>query len=320
MELRHVRYFVAVADQLSFRAAAAKLHVSQPSLSAQIRQLEEEIGVRLLERDTHRVKVTLAGQRFLQGCRGILRSVEDNTWAAQSIAKGEAGMISVGFVSSLGLSLMPGVMRDYGRKFPNAELELVEMDSSQQIKALHDHQLDLGFIGLGLTSEKMSGLNVATVVEEQLYVVVPENHRLGVEARRFGRPLALSDLSAESFLFAARSTAPVFNPWLVVLCHEAGFQPNIRRETGQPVTVLNYVAAGLGISILPAQFCRLSVEGVTFIRLTQPAPRYRYSAAWSRHNRHPGIPHLVRVAQMAARKCQHTMPAVMPRRRRDTRA
>ncbi|QHN04899.1 LysR family transcriptional regulator [Granulicella sp. WH15] len=302
MELRHLRYFLAVADELSFRGAAEKLHVAQPSLSSQIRLLEEEMEVRLLERDTHRVTLTPAGRSFLESCRRTLRAVDDDTRTAQSIARGEAGRISIGFVASLGLGLLPGILREYSRQFPKIELEINEMDSTQQIKALQEHRLDLGLIGLGLSSDEMSDLRMATVVEEKLYAAVPQDHPLAKAARRSSRPLPLARLANESFFFGARSSAPVFNPWLVVLCHEAGFQPHIRQEAGQPITVLNYVAAGLGVTILPAQFCRLQMVGVTFIPLAAPVPSYRYSAAWSANNRHPAVPHLVQVAQEAARK------------------
>lgn len=302
MELRHLRYFLAVADELSFRGAAEKLHVAQPSLSSQIRLLEEEIQVRLLERDTHRVTLTAAGRSFLESCRRTLRAIDDDTRTAQSIAHGEAGRISIGFVASLGLGLLPGILRDYGRRFPKIDIELTEMGSSEQIKALHEHRLDLGLIGLGLTSEEISDLSVATVVEENLYAFVPQDHPLDKAARRATKPMSLSKLAKESFLFAARSSAPVFNPWLVVLCHEAGFQPHIRQEAGEPITVLNYIAAGLGVTILPAQFCRLQMAGVACIPLASPVPSYRYCAAWSPQNKHPAVPHLVQVAQQAARR------------------
>jgi DNA-binding transcriptional LysR family regulator len=305
MELRHIRYFLAVADELSFRRAAARLHVAQPSLSSQILQLEEEIQVRLLERDTHRVVLTAAGRSFLENCRRTMRDVEDSTRTARRIARGEAGQISIGFVASLGLGLLPAVLRAYRRKFPQVDLGLAEMDTSQQIKALNEHRLDLGFVGLGLPSEKMTDLKVATVAQEKLFAVLPQDHPLANSKRRKGKLISLSALANEPFLFAERSSAPVYNPWLMVLCREAGFQPHIRQEAGQPVTVLNYVAAGLGVTILPAQFRRLRMAGVSFIPLANSVPSYRYCAAWSPENRHPAVQNLVEIARQVARCSGH---------------
>ena len=178
MELRHLRYFLAVAERLSFRQAAEDLGVAQPSLSAQIRQLEEEIGGRLLERNTHRVELTSAGQNFLEDCRRILRDCTNSVRFTQRIAHGKAGRLSIGFVSSLGHGLMPRILRAYRRQFPDVELRLMEMDTTQQIQALNAHRLDLGFIGLGLPSKEITNLQLETVVEETLYAVLPQDHRL----------------------------------------------------------------------------------------------------------------------------------------------
>jgi DNA-binding transcriptional LysR family regulator len=301
MELRHIRYFLAVAEELSFRRAAGKLRVAQPSLSSQIRQLEEEIQVRLLERDTHRVVLTAAGRSFMESCRRTMRDVEDTTRTAQLVSRGEAGKISIGFVASLGLGLLPAVLRTYRREFPQVDVGLAEMDTSQQIKALNEHRLDLGFVGLGLPSDEMTDLKVATVAQEKLFAVLPQDHPLSKNRRAKGKPISLSALADEPFLFAERSSAPVYNPWLMVLCREAGFQPHVRQEAGQPVTVLNYVAAGLGITILPEQFRRLRMVGVTFVPLVNSVPSYRYCAAWSPENKHPAVQKLVDIARQVAR-------------------
>ncbi len=296
-----MRYFVAVAEELNFRRAAERIHLTQPSLSAQIRQLEEEIGARLLDRNTSRVLLTPAGSRFLEDSRRILHDAQDSIRMAQSIAGGKAGQLSIGFVSSLGHGLLPSVLRAYRRRFPKVELRLTEMDTTQQIEALNAHRLDLGFIGLGLPSDGINDLQMTTVCEESLVAVLPQDHPL---ASRKGRPvktIKLSALAKEQFILAARQSAPIYNPWLVVLCQQAGFQPHIAREVGQPVTVLNYVAAGLGITVLPAQFKHLSTVGVSFIPLASPVPRYRYCAAWSPKNPHSALNHFVEIAKEVGR-------------------
>ena len=299
MELRHLRYFEAVAEELNFRRAALRMNVTQPSLSVQIRQLEEEMGACLLDRDTHRVSLTPAGLHFLEDCRRILRDVKESARNVRRISRGEAGQLSIGFVASLGHELLPGVLRDYRRKFPDVELSLTEMDTTQQIEALAARRLDLGFIGLGIPRET-SDLQLALVAEEKLVVVLPQDHPLGQRAGRPAKSIRLSALAEERFLLGARTNAPIYNPWIITLCQQAGFQPRDLQEIGQPVTVLNYVAAGLGVTILPAQFSRLSTVGVQFIPLAAPAPNYRYYAAWRPRNQHTALFHFVEVARKKA--------------------
>ncbi len=293
MELRHLRYFVAVAEELNFRRAAARLRLAQPPLSTQVRQLEEEIGTRLLERNSHRVALTAAGQVFLESCRRILRDADDATCAARRAARGEVGRLAIGFVASLSQGVLPAVLRAYRQRYPRVELHLAEMDSSQQIEELAAGRLDLGFIGLGLPRETPS-LELAVVAEERLVAVLPQDHPLaraggvngvngvngGSHAAAERSSLPLSALARERFYLAARQNAPVFNPWLVVLCQQAGFQPNVVQEADRPATLLAYVAAGFGVTVLPEQYSRMGITGVVFRPLAPPVPTYRYCAAW----------------------------------------
>lgn len=303
MELRHLRYFEAVAEELNFRRAAQRLNVTQPSLSMQIRQLEEEMEARLLERDTHRVSLTPAGRHFLEDCRRILRDAADSTRNAQRISRGETGQLSIGFVASLGHGLLPRVLSAYRKKFPGVELRLTEMDTTQQIEALIARRLDLGFVGLGLPAES-SDLQLTLVAEEKLVAVLPQDHPLAQRGGRPAKSIRLRALSGEKFLLSARQNAPIYNPWIIALCQQAGFQPHEVQELGQPVTVLNYVAAGLGVTVLPAQFSRFSTVGVSFVPLTAPAPTYRYYAAWSPKNQHSALHHFVEIAREKAREAR----------------
>jgi len=309
MELRHMRYFVAVAEELSFRKAAQRMHIAQPSLSVQIQQLEEEIGTPLMERNTHQVALTAAGSEFLESCRRMLRDVEDGKQKALRIARGDWGQLSVGFVSSLGHRLLPRTLRAYRTSFPDVELQLQEMDTSRQIAAIEDHRLDLGFIGLGQSSDKLSKLEFALVAEERLYAAVPDNHPLATRANR-QRGVALHSLANERLLLADSQSAPLFNPWVMVLCQQAGFQPSAfpqsfqhsSQQSGQPIALLNYVAAGLGITILPGQYRHLATDGVSYLPLVRPAPRYRYYAAWLPQNKYAPLHRFIEVARQVARK------------------
>lgn len=298
MELRHLRYFEAVAEELNFRRAARRMNVAQPSLSTQIRHLEEEMQARLLERDTHRVSLTPAGRRFLEDCRKLLRDASESARTARRISRGEAGQLSIGFVASLGHGLLPRVLRAYRKKYPDVDLRLLEMDTTMQIEALAARQLDVGFIGLGLPRET-SDLNLELVAEEKLVAVLPQDHPRARAGGRAAKSIRLRSLERERLLLSSRQSAPIYNPWILTLCQQAGFQPHDVQEAGQPVTVLNYVAAGLGVTVLPAQFSRVPMEGVRFVPLAAPVPVYRYYAAWQSQNRHGALSHLVEMARRA---------------------
>jgi len=300
MELRHLRYFQAVAEELNFRRAAERMNVTQPSLSTQIRQLEEEMDARLLDRNTHRVSLTPAGRHFLEDCRRILRDAGEASINARRISHGEAGQLSIGFVASLGHGLLPRVLNAYRKRFPDVGLSLTEMDTTQQIEALASRRLDLGFIGLGLPAEH-SDLRLTLVAQEKLLVVIPQEHPLARRGRKIAKSIGLGALMGEKLLLSARQSAPIYNPWIIALCQQAGFQPHDVQEIGQPVAVLNYVAAGLGVTILPAQFSRLSTVGVRFVPLTAPAPVYRYFAAWRPENQHPALDHFAEIARQVVR-------------------
>jgi DNA-binding transcriptional LysR family regulator len=292
MELRHARYFVAVAEELNFRRAAERVHLAQPSLSTQIRQLEEDVGAQLLERDSHKVQLTPAGRSFLEGCRRLLQDADDYARTARRIARGESGPLSIGFIPSLAHGLLPSVLRIFRQRFPDVQLFLSEMDSTAQIEQISSNRIDLGFIGFGLPKD-IPELDIVVVAEERLVAAIPQDHQLAHKTRK---SIPLKAFSDERFLLGSRANAPVFNPWIIVLCQQAGFQPHVVQESGQPITVLNYVAAGLGVTILPAQFSRLATAGICFIPLSRPTPKYRYCAARMRNNRNPALSHFIGVA------------------------
>ena len=292
MELRHARYFVAVAEELNFRRAAERLHLAQPSLSTQIRLLEEDVGAQLLERDSHKVELTPAGRSFLEGCRRLLQDADNYTKTARRISRGESVPLSIGFVPSLAHGLLPSILRVFRQQFPDVQLSLSEMESTAQIEQIAGNRIDLGLIGLGLPKD-IPELEIVVVAEERLVAAVPQDHPLAHKPRK---SIPLKTLADEHFLLGSRANAPVFNPWIIVLCQQAGFQPHVIQESGQPMTVLNYVAAGLGVTILPEQFSRLVTAGVRFIPLARPTPGYRYCAARMRDNRNPAVAHFIRVA------------------------
>jgi len=298
MELRHLRYFVAVAEELNFRRAAERIHISQPSLSAQIRQLEKEIGAQLLNRDTHQVSMTAAGEYFLESSRRLLNDSEDTINTAQRISSGEIGKLTVGFIDSLGHDLVPRILHAFHQNFPEVELNLQQMDTTDQIRELSARALDVGFLGLGLP-EATPDLQLALIDEEPLMAALPEGHLL---LQDNPKSISVSALADENFYLADRQSAPLYNPWILVLCQQAGFTPNVIKETGAHVVVLGYIAAGLGVTILPAQFARMATAGVRFIPLVPPVAAYRYYIAWPSKNPHVAAAHFVKTARHVAKR------------------
>jgi DNA-binding transcriptional LysR family regulator len=274
MELRHLRYFVAVAEEGGFSKAAVRLRVAQPALSKQIQDLEAEVGASLFVRSRQGARLTGAGEVFLDRARGILQSAQEAVAAARRVTAGEQGRISVGFIGSISHELLPRILQAYRRRYPDVELSLVEMSPLQQLEALRQGQLDVGFLGL-VFPEQHPDLHIKVLAEEPLMAAVPEDHPLAQEKR-----LSLRQLESWPFILTSRRNAPVFNDWLIGLCRTAGFVPQVAKEVDRAPTVLNYVAAGFGLSVFPAQIARLPAPGVAFIPLAASVPRYRYGMAW----------------------------------------
>ena len=296
MELRHLRYFVAAAEELSFRRAAERLHVAQPALSVQIKQLEEEIGAVLLDRDRHHVALTAAGKVFLDHSRRVLRAADEAMRAAVRADRGETGRLGIGFIAQLSYEWLPNVLRSFRRKYPDVEISLTELTPTRQIEELENRQIDLGIIGLGLPYPH-EDLEVAVMSEEGLVVALPLEHPL---AKR--RKLALSELAKEPFIFTARQDAPAFSPWLLGLCREAGFEPKVALETDRSPSALNYVAAGFGVAVFPAQIGRMTMPSVRFVPLDEGTPPYQLCAAWRRDNASPALERFLAAARSVVKR------------------
>lgn len=258
MEFRHLTYFIAVAEEMHFGRAARRLNISQPPLSQQIRQLEEEIGVRLFNRTNRRVEITPAGMIFLEEARRIVTLSKDAVRRAVRAGQGEIGRLAVGFIGSANYSVLPQVVREFRKRFPNVELSLTEMSTSDQVEALLGGRIQAGFLRPPRGIEK-KGLTVEPVFREPLLVALPRNHPLRRE-----RSLTLRQLAEESFIMIPRRIGPGFFDYLIVLCQEEGFSPNIILEASQYHTVLGLVSAGLGIAVVPASMQRSRIEGVVF--------------------------------------------------------
>jgi DNA-binding transcriptional LysR family regulator len=240
MELRHLHYFIAVAEELHFSRAAERLCISQPPLSQQIRDLEDELGVKLFERTKRQVHLTEAGKVFLDRSYLLLAQLEQAIAATQQIGRGEVGQLAIGFVDSAMYTSLPEILKGFRAQFPAVDLRLHELTTSQQIQALYDKQIDIGIVRSAISEP---GLSVECFLPESLILALPENHPLSAQTQ-----VSLSTLADEFFILFPAKLGPLFYEQVIHSCEQAGFRPKVAQEAVQMQTIIGLVAAGLGIA------------------------------------------------------------------------
>ncbi len=259
MDLRHLRYFVAVAKEGHVTRAAERLGIQQPPLSQRIRELERELGVQLFRRESRGVALTAAGRTLFADACAILAQVEHAREATLRTARGEQGRITVGFTSST--PFHPFVPR-FREAHPLVFLTLEEGGTTELIEALRGERIDAAFIRTPIADP--AGLAIDALLEEGMVVALPAAHALasGTQA------LALRRLTAETFIVYRRPSGPGLYDAILAACHAAGFSPRIGQEAPRIVATLNLVAAGLGVSIVPASLQRMQLDGIVYRALT----------------------------------------------------
>ena len=262
IELRHLRYFAAVAEELHFGRAAERLGIAQPPLSQQIKSLEELVGYPLFERRPQ-VRLTSAGESLLEVARRTLSQVEEGLDSTRRAGRGEAGKITVGFAASILTTALPEILRTYRERFPGVELRLRELSSAAQAAALSDGGIDVGFVREAV--EHGEGLVCEPILREEFVAVLPPAHGL---AKR--RELPLGELAGEPFVHFPRAVAPALFDQVGDACRRAGFQPRVVQEAQEWLTILGLVEAGLGVSLVPDSFRRLRWGGVQYRPLAPP--------------------------------------------------
>lgn len=243
MELHDLHYFVAIAEELHFHRAAERLHITQPALSRQIRALETELGVLLLQRTQRQVQLTVAGEIFLAEARAILQRTEQAVQLTQRAARGEIGQLKIGFVAPALRGILPAIIRVFRDRYPDVQLLLSEQRTQEQVEAFHAHQIDVGVLYPPVGE---SLLNVVPIATENWVVALPKHHPLASQQH-----LSLHDLAQAAFILHPRSEGPVFYDHVLRLCEQAGFYPNIVQEAGVSQTRIGLVALGMGVTFVP---------------------------------------------------------------------
>lgn len=256
MELRQLKYFVAVAEEMNFGRAAKRLRISQPPLSMQIKALERELGVDLFARTTRSVRLTDAGRAFQERAEEILRSVEESAGVARSAGAGLTGRLTVGFISSATLSLLPPAVRGFRESFGGVELELKELTSGEQVDALYTGRIGVGLVRLPMSAP---GIRVEPLLEERLLVALPEGHPLEtLEA------VPVEEISDLPLVFFTRRLVPGLHEQILELYRSVGAYPHVVQEAIHLQTIVGLVASGVGVAILPESAKRVHREGVSY--------------------------------------------------------
>ena len=272
MELRHLKYFVAVAEWKGFSHAARRLYVSQSAISEQISDLENEIGVQLLQRSRRQVTLTDAGKVFLEEAKKVLSAADHAIESAQRSIRGQVGNLRIGFFTNGIGVFFSSLIREFRRGHPDVKLSLFEMSAKLQMEALVNNEIDIAFTR-ELDPPFASVLTSELLFEEPLVAVLPRDHSLA------GRPVKLSDLAMEQFVLIEREAWPTLFDSIITLCSSVGFSPQIANTAARWPAVLALVEAGEGIGLVTAGVERFRFSGVSFSQLT-PKTSIGVALAW----------------------------------------
>jgi len=298
MELRHLRYFVAVAEELNFTRAAERLGISQPPLSSQIRQLENELGTPLFHRRARSVELTDAGKLFLEEARVILKQVETAATGVRRRARGETGRIVVGSAGATYFHpLIPAIIREYGKRYPDITLAPQASNTALLVARLRAGQCDIAFIRPPI--DDASGLAIDPLVDEDSVIVLPVGHRLSLLTL-----VPLAALAKEMFVLYPRALNPGNYDAVIDACRRAGFNPTLGQEAPQVVSVAPLVAAGLGVSVVPRSTERILPDEVCYRSIDGYAPRAEICLAHCHHGSSRAVQNFVAVARRVVASSQ----------------
>lgn len=262
MEFRHLRYFLVLADELNFSRAAARLHISQPPLTRQIQQLEQDLGTPLFLRTPKGVELTEAGRTFRDEARRLVAISEQAVERTRLAGEGRLGRLDVGIFGSAVLNVIPRMILAYRRIYPDVHVVLHNMNKTEQIEALREGRIMIGFNRVLPTTPDIV---VETILHEKLIVAINRNHPLCQQ-----REISLADISTQPMIIFPSAPRPSFADQIYAMCHRAGFAPNVVQEVGDAVTAAALVSSGFGICVMPESAISLQLPQIVFRRLEWP--------------------------------------------------
>lgn len=297
MELRHLRYFVAVAEHRNFRRAAEHLLMAQPPLSQQIQDVDRELGAQLFDRTHRQVELTVAGQVFWKDATRILAQVEQAEKRAKRASKGELGQVTIGYTSFLQCPLFPLILHQDHTQYPEVEIVLRDLVTLEQMKQLDNNELDISFAthaSLAFTSEAETFLVQQCLLREPVVAVVCATHRLARPS-----PLPFAALADEPWIWFARPFDPTTYDSMTHLFDQASFRPHVVQEVNQLPMVMSLVAAGLGVGLVTASTGRPTNQDLVSLDLVDPPPLAEFNLVWRRDTRSPLVNAFLQVVETA---------------------
>jgi DNA-binding transcriptional LysR family regulator len=265
MELRQIRSFLSIAETLHFGRTAKLIHLSQPALSLQIRALEEEIGVRLFERNRRKTTLTAAGVAFRNDAAAALSQLEQAIRSARLAAGGKLGLLRIGFVSTAGIEIVPNIVRQFRKSNPKVEFSLRNILTAEQVQMLENGSLDVGFLRMPVGEH--SALDVVTVHREPFVLVVPSSHKLAKKKR-----VRLREVADQDFVMYERTYAPGFHDLIYGIFRDARFTPKVSQNAAEIPMLVSLVASGMGITIMPASVVKHSAASVVACNIVDRIP------------------------------------------------
>ena len=294
MELRHLRYFVSVAEALSFTKAAEKLRTAQPSLTRQIKDLEEELGVRLLNRTKQQVTLTDEGRSFLVDAKRLLALAAETVQSVRRLHSGETRALNIGYVNNLFHDLLPATLASFHQSFPDVSINLFDLSCGEQFRLLEDGKLDLGFVGLHEPIARR-GLEFRPIASYKTVVALPKDNPLADETT-----VELNALAAMFFIGMSEASYPGYRDWLTKTCQRAAFTPKVLQDVDLERTMIHAVAAGLGVALVPEQLKKLEHENVIF-RPLNPTVATEGCVAWRSENHSAALQACVRIVEQVSK-------------------
>lgn len=294
MELRHLRYFLALAEEQNFTRAAARVGIGQPPLSQQIRDLENEIGVQLFHRVPHGAELTAAGDAFLPEAKAAIDAAERAKLSAQRANRGETGRLALGFTASSAFNvIVSATIRQYRSRWPEVRLSLIEMNSAGLMERLMRGEIDATFIRPGL--EDPRDVRLRRLPDEPMMIALPAGHALAAQQR-----VKLSALANEPFILFPRVAGLSLYDDVAAACRNAGFELVVSQEAPQIPSVVNLVAANLGVSIVPRSITQIKLDGVVYREFDGTPPFARLGLAMLKSQRSPVTENLMSLLPMEA--------------------
>jgi DNA-binding transcriptional LysR family regulator len=289
MELRHLRYFIAVAEELHFSRAAARLHIAQPPLSQQIKQLEAELHTQLLWRTKRRVELTAAGEAFLEEARRTLAQADHAAWVAQSTAAGDTGQVQVGFIESALPRFLPRLLRSFRERHPKVQVVLQGLTSGQQVEALKRAEIQVAVLRPTRAGAQVAFHEIGT---EGLLVAMPADHRLAEL-----ETVPVEELEHEGWVLFPRLLSPGLHDHLVGICRKAGFVPRVVHEAREGRTIVGMVGAGMGVALVAESMRNLGGLEVICRPLAASDARIPMCVAWRRDERARVVRSFIEIAK-----------------------